>query len=72
MPGIVVIADSREQEPYSFEATRITTVRRALPAGDYSLDGLEDRVAVERMRTPVQKCGGGRSKSAAPATVLCP
>lgn len=48
MPGIVVISDTREQEPYSFDPARVTTVRRALPAGDYSLVGLECRVGVER------------------------
>ncbi len=48
MPGIVVIADTREQEVYTFNPVRVTTVRRALPAGDYSLEGLEVRVAVER------------------------
>ena len=42
------MADTREQEVYTFDAARVTTVRRALPAGDYSLDGLEDRVAIER------------------------
>ncbi len=48
MAGPVVIADTREQEVYTFSPTRITTVRRALPAADYSLLGLEARVAVER------------------------
>lgn len=47
-PGIVVIADTREQEPFVLTPTRITTVRRALAAGDYSVVGLEERVAVER------------------------
>lgn len=40
-----IIIDSREQEPWSFTCA---TVRRALPAGDYSVDGLEGAVAVER------------------------
>jgi ERCC4-type nuclease len=40
-----IITDTREQEPYSFD---LPTVRRALPAGDYSVEGLEDRVTVER------------------------
>jgi len=43
-----IVIDSREQEPYSFDPRLASTVRRALPAGDYSLDGLEDQVAVER------------------------
>ena len=43
-----VIIDTREQEPYSFDPRLATAVGRALPAGDYSVDGLEACVAVER------------------------
>jgi len=43
-----VVVDTREQEPYGFDPGRVIAVRRALPAGDYSLAGHEDRVAVER------------------------
>jgi DNA excision repair protein ERCC-4 len=46
--GIVVVVDTREQEPYAFDPAQITTVRRALPAGDYSLEGYEASVAAER------------------------
>lgn len=46
-PATVVI-DTREQEPYSFDSRLAAAVRRALPAGDYSVEGLEERVAVER------------------------
>lgn len=44
----VIVIDTREQQPYSFDPAHITSVRRALPAGDYSLDGYEASVAVER------------------------
>jgi ERCC4-type nuclease len=44
----VIVVDTREQEAYSFDGERVAMVRRALPAGDYSLEGFEDRVAVER------------------------
>ena len=47
MPAVIVV-DTREIEPYSFDPERVAAVRRALPAGDYSLEGFEDRVAVER------------------------
>ena len=48
-PGAAtIIIDTREQEPYSFDSRLVAAVRRALPAGDYSVEGLEDRVAVER------------------------
>jgi ERCC4-type nuclease len=43
-----IVIDSREKEPYSFDPRSASTVRRALPAGDYSIAGLEDQVAVER------------------------
>lgn len=48
MDGLVIAIDTREQEPYGFDPSRVTTVRRALPAGDYSLAGRETAVAVER------------------------
>lgn len=46
MAAPVVIVDTREQLPWTF--ANVSTVRRALPAGDYSLEGLESQVAVER------------------------
>lgn len=46
-PATIVI-DTREQEPHSFDPRLAAAVRRALPAGDYSVAGLENTVAVER------------------------
>lgn len=43
-----IVIDSREQEPYSFDPQLTSAERRALKAGDYSVGGLEDQVAVER------------------------
>lgn len=43
-----IVIDTREQEPYSFDTRLAAAVRRALPAGDYSIEGLEGEVAVER------------------------
>ncbi|MFZ5928792.1 MAG: ERCC4 domain-containing protein, partial [Acidobacteriota bacterium] len=43
-----IVIDSREQEPFSFDPRLTGAVRRALKAGDYSIAGLEDQVAVER------------------------
>jgi ERCC4-type nuclease len=43
-----IIIDTREQEPYSFDPRLAAAARRALPAGDYSVEGLEGVVAVER------------------------
>jgi len=45
---VTIIVDTREQEPYGFNPRLVTPVRRALPAGDYSVAGLEQTVAVER------------------------
>lgn len=45
---LAVIVDTREQEPYTFDPRLATVVRHALPAGDYSAQGLETVVAVER------------------------
>lgn len=39
-----IITDTREQKAYKFPES----TERALDTGDYSLEGLEDRVAVER------------------------
>lgn len=40
-----IVIDTREIEPYGFDCA---TVHRKLDAGDYSVDGLETTVAVER------------------------
>lgn len=40
-----IVIDTREQEPYSFACP---VVRAKLDAGDYSVPGLEHRVAIER------------------------
>jgi ERCC4-type nuclease len=45
---ITVVVDTREQEPYTFDPRSVAVIRRALPAGDYSIEGHEDSVAVER------------------------
>ncbi len=42
-----VVVDTREKEPYVFQ-NELQVIRRALPAGDYSLAGFETRIAVER------------------------
>ena len=45
---VTLIADTREQEPFSFDSRLVVVERRALPAGDYSVAGMEGVVAVER------------------------
>jgi len=43
-PSFVVAIDTREQRPYRFAVCE----RKTLPSGDYSIIGLEDRIAIER------------------------
>jgi ERCC4-type nuclease len=44
----VVVVDTREQLPYELNPELVHVVRRALIAGDYALDGLENRLVIER------------------------
>ncbi|MGO9175653.1 MAG: ERCC4 domain-containing protein [Desulfobaccales bacterium] len=43
-----IIVDSREQAPFTFHGYQADPETAALPVGDYSLPGFQDRVAVER------------------------
>ena len=58
--GLTFIVDSREQRPYALPGA----VVRALPAGDYSVEGFEDRVAIERKSKAdaYSTLGGARSR----------
>ena len=42
----VIAVDTREQLPLSFPG--FATMRKTLPTGDYSMQGFEDRIAIER------------------------
>ena len=54
-----IVIDTREQRPYTFDG--VPTVRRALATGDYSVEGLESRVAVERKsKADAYQCCGGK------------
>jgi ERCC4-type nuclease len=43
-----IIVDTREQLGYDFQGYDVNLETAALPTGDYSLKGFEDRVALER------------------------
>lgn len=45
---IPIIIDTREQNPLPFPEYRFAIEYKALPAGDYSIAGFEDRIAIER------------------------
>ena len=51
---VTVVIDTREQEPYGFNPDLVRPLRRALPAGDYSVAGLEETIAVERKPVNLQ------------------
>jgi len=46
--AVRIVVDSREQIPYDFRAYDVETTVAALPVGDYSLQGFNERIAVER------------------------
>ena len=48
MEKLIIIVDSREQEPYEFDPEIVSIKHKALAVGDYSLDGFENRVCIER------------------------
>jgi ERCC4-type nuclease len=70
-----VIIDTREQSPFGFQNLQqqkrygggtliIRTERKALPTGDYSIRGMEDKIAVERkeMGDFFHCCGSDRER----------
>ena len=63
---MTILVDSREQRPFNFEHERygVQIQPGTLTVGDYSLRGLEDKVAVERKSLPdlVQCLGRERER----------
>ena len=45
---MMILIDTREQKPYSFNIYQAPTERVTLSCGDYSLAGFADRIAIER------------------------
>jgi DNA excision repair protein ERCC-4 len=43
-----ILIDTREQAPFTFAGYDVDPELATLPAGDYSLQGFEDRAAIER------------------------
>lgn len=43
-----VIVDTREKRPLDFDAAKVDSMRGTLPTGDYSVQGLESKVCIER------------------------
>lgn len=66
--GLKIVIDTREQLPFSFHqwGEDIETARAALPTGDYSVAGLENRIAIERksLADLVQCLGRDRTRFA--------
>lgn len=55
-----IIIDTREQKPYEFD----DSIRKTLKAGDYSIEGLEQLITVERKSKEdiYQSFGNGRKR----------
>ncbi|KKN80818.1 hypothetical protein LCGC14_0326240 [marine sediment metagenome] len=71
----VVLVDSREQRPYEFKGFRAGAAQqyrplavewkwKGLKTGDYSIEGLEHRIAIERksLADLYNSCGQGRER----------
>ena len=56
--GMVLVVDTRENKPYRFAGS----VRKALRSGDYSIQGMENRVSVERKCVPELLTATGRTR----------
>lgn len=50
-PNFTIIVDTREQQPWTFD--NYTTASKKLDTGDYSIDGLQHVLAIERKRALV-------------------
>jgi len=46
-----IIIDTREKYPWKFERASAELTYRKLDTGDYAIDGLEDRLCIERKRS---------------------
>lgn len=45
---MIILTDTREQTPYTFDRWNIEIKAAGLPTGDYSLPGFENQIAIER------------------------
>lgn len=43
-----IIIDTREQRPFTFDRFCVDAERGTLATGDYSIDGLQDKISIER------------------------
>jgi DNA excision repair protein ERCC-4 len=43
-----IVVDTRDQRPWTFEGLGVSVIRKKLETGDYSVEGLERRVTIER------------------------
>lgn len=59
---LIAIVDTREQLPA--DLTPLTTIRRTLKTGDYSVHNLEEKIAIERKSLPdfIACCGKERER----------
>lgn len=48
-PDITILVDTREQTPWEF--SHYSTAKQKLDTGDYTVSGLEDKLAIERKKS---------------------
>jgi len=61
---MVIITDTRESNPFIFSSIipRPSIIYRGLQTGDYSIDGFEDRITIERKSLPDLFGSTGRNR----------
>ncbi len=52
-----IIIDTREKYPWLFESTSASVISQKLDTGDYSIEGLEDLLCIERKRNVAELAG---------------
>lgn len=63
----IVVVDTREQAPFAFQNVDdrfdiVNVVNKALPTGDYSIVGFEDRISIERKSVSDFYCSIGAER----------
>mgnify|MGYP001558226723 FL=1 len=48
---MIIIIDNKEKMPWKFTGIDCTIIKQHLNAGDYSIQGMEDKIAIERKRS---------------------
>ena len=52
-----IIVDTREKYPWGFESTSASIISQKLDTGDYTIEGMENLLCIERKRTVAELAG---------------